>query len=176
MAICQLLLDIQGASVAPCKCASVARNTSCILLLHRNNTVLQGFEQKGISAGASPSANVLTDIDDDLVHEFENPWKPCTVEGFGDSGCGGYRNLLSDCGVLKTVGFPGHDYPNNSLCEWHIHVSPRHRIILSIDVFEMEESVLTFCHKHVFPAPGRGADRRAYRWPGCRGNFDTCDP
>ncbi|XP_078696708.1 uncharacterized protein LOC144924913 [Branchiostoma floridae x Branchiostoma belcheri] len=66
--------------------------------------------------------------------------EPCTVEGFGDSGCGGYRNLLSDCGVLKTVGFPGHDYPNNSLCEWHIHVSPRHRIILSIDVFEMEES------------------------------------
>eukprot|EP00058_Branchiostoma_floridae_P004983 XP_002590471.1 hypothetical protein BRAFLDRAFT_86312 [Branchiostoma floridae] len=66
--------------------------------------------------------------------------EPCTVEGFGDSGCGGYRNLLSDCGVLQTVGFPGYDYPNNSLCEWHIHVSPRHRIILSIDVFDMEES------------------------------------
>ncbi|XP_035671362.1 uncharacterized protein LOC118412548 [Branchiostoma floridae] len=64
----------------------------------------------------------------------------CLEEGFGDSGCDSFRNLLSDCGHIQTAGFPLAPYKNDTVCEWHIHVRPRHRIVLVFDRFQLEES------------------------------------
>ncbi|XP_078660096.1 cubilin-like [Branchiostoma floridae x Branchiostoma belcheri] len=67
----------------------------------------------------------------------------CLEEGFGDSGCDSFRNLLSDCGHIQTAGFPLAPYKNDTVCEWHVHVRPRHRIVLVFDRFELEESGVT---------------------------------
>ncbi|XP_066303855.1 uncharacterized protein [Branchiostoma lanceolatum] len=67
----------------------------------------------------------------------------CLEEGFGDSGCDSFRNLLSDCGHIQTAGFPLAPYKNDTVCEWHVHVRPRNRIVLVFDRFELEESGAT---------------------------------
>ncbi|XP_035670113.1 cubilin-like [Branchiostoma floridae] len=64
----------------------------------------------------------------------------CTEEGFGDSGCNSFRNLLSNCGHVQTAGFPHTPYRNDIVCEWHLHVQPRHHIVLMFEHFELEES------------------------------------
>uniref|UniRef100_A0A672Q3J5 Discoidin, CUB and LCCL domain-containing protein 1-like n=1 Tax=Sinocyclocheilus grahami TaxID=75366 RepID=A0A672Q3J5_SINGR len=56
---------------------------------------------------------------------------------FTDDGCGHYV-LGQESGVLSSKNYPG-TYPNNSWCEWRIHVPIGHTIVLKFGDLNMEK-------------------------------------
>uniref|UniRef100_A0A8C2DSE4 Discoidin, CUB and LCCL domain containing 1 n=1 Tax=Cyprinus carpio TaxID=7962 RepID=A0A8C2DSE4_CYPCA len=54
-----------------------------------------------------------------------------------DDGCGHYV-IGQESGVLSSKNYPG-TYPNNSLCEWRIHVPIGHTIVLKFGDLDMEK-------------------------------------
>lgn len=56
---------------------------------------------------------------------------------FTDDGCGHYV-LGQESGVLSSKNYPG-TYPNNSWCEWQIHVPIGHTIVLKFGDLNMEK-------------------------------------
>ncbi|XP_063003684.1 cubilin [Elgaria multicarinata webbii] len=52
--------------------------------------------------------------------------------------CGG--TLMGQNGIIDSVGFPGHHYPDNLLCEWFLHGPTDHYLTISFEALDIQNS------------------------------------
>ncbi|XP_030055456.1 cubilin isoform X1 [Microcaecilia unicolor] len=52
--------------------------------------------------------------------------------------CGG--TIVGQSGTLRSPGYPTHNYPDNSLCEWYLHGLAGHYLIISFEALNLQDT------------------------------------
>ncbi|XP_063159632.1 cubilin [Candoia aspera] len=58
---------------------------------------------------------------------------------YSRAACGG--TLTGQSGLIESVGFPEHYYPNNLLCEWFLHGPENHYLTISFEALDIQNSL-----------------------------------